>query len=473
MNDKYKRLGKDIIIFALGTLGSKLILFLLVPLYTNVLSTEEYGTADLVFTIGQFLLPCVSLCIYDAVLRFGLMKSVNKGETLYSAFVVFLFGTIITVAISPLLMLYESIASWIPHLVIYVTVSAFSSIMLLYLKAKDLNKLYSLMAIIQSLLLITFNVIFLLVLDTGIGGYLMSNILSCIITAILSFILSYAWQDLRKAKLNKPLLKEMLCYSAPLVLNAVSWGIIHSSDKMMLEMMLGSSMLGLYTVAAKIPSLLNVVSTIFNQAWGLSSIKEYDSDNDKHMYSNVFSMFSTVIFTAFFAICIIIRPFMYVYVGADYYEAWRYVPILLLSACFTAFSSFLGAFYSAVKKSINAMSTTIVAGVCNVVINFCLIPRIGIWGATIGTLTSYVVITVIRMIDIYRYVPFNYNLVRFTSSSVLSVLLAILFSLNKQSFLLVAVLLIIFAVINYKNYILILKNLILSFRKMEYRLKRR
>ena len=473
MNDKYKRLGKDIIIFALGTLGSKLILFLLVPLYTNVLSTDEYGTADLVFTIGQFLLPCVSLCIYDAVLRFGLMKSVNKGETLYSALVVLLFGTIIIVVISPLLMLYDSIAPWMPYLVIYVIVSTFSNTMLLYLKAKNLNKLYSLMSIIQSAFLIFFNVIFLIVLDTGVGGYLMSNILSCVITAILAFALSLAWQDLRKAKLNKPLLKEMLCYSAPLVFNAVSWGVIHSSDKVMLEAMLGSTTLAFYTVAAKIPSLLNVVSVIFNQAWGLTSIIEYDSDNDKNVYTSVFSMFSTVIFTAFFAICIIIRPFMSIYVGADYYDAWRYVPILLLSACFTAFSSFLGAFYSAVKKSVNTMITTIIASVCNVVVNFCLIPQIGIWGATIGTLIAYVVITVVRMIDIHRYVPFNYNLVRFISLSLLSVIFAILFSLNKQSFFLITLSLIIFVIIDNKNYILILKNLLLGFRKFKYRSKRR
>lgn len=473
MNEKYKRLGKDIIIFALGTLGSKIMLFLLVPLYTNALSADEYGTADLVFTVGQFLFPCVSLCIYDAVLRFGLMRSVNKGETLYSALVVFLFGTIVTVVISPLLMLYKPSAPWTLYLLLYIIVSIFSNIMLLYLKTKDLNKLYSLMAIIQSALLIAFNVLFLLVLDTGISGYLMSNILSGIITAVLAFFLSSAWNDLRRAKWNKALLKEMLCYSAPLVFNAVSWGVIHSSDKVMLEMMLGPTMLGLYTVAAKIPSLLNVVSTIFNQAWGLSSIKEYDSDNDKHIYSNVFSVFSTVIFTSFFVICIIIRPFMSIYVGSEYYEAWRYVPALLLSTCFAAFSNFFGAFYSAVKKSVNAMLTTIIAGACNAVVNMYLIPQIGIWGATIGTMTAYLVITVVRMIDIHRYIPFSYQLIRFIPLSGLSVLVAALFSLNKQSLPSVVLLLIILVVIDHKNYITIFKKLILIVKKLYSQSNRR
>ena len=74
MNDKYKALFKDTIIFAIGNLGSKMILFFLVPLYTNYLTTEEYGTADLIFTVAQLVVPVVSLTIYDAVIRFGLDK---------------------------------------------------------------------------------------------------------------------------------------------------------------------------------------------------------------------------------------------------------------------------------------------------------------------------------------------------------------------------------------------------------------
>ena len=76
--NKYKRLISDTVIFAIGNLGSKIILFFMVPLYTNYLSAEEYGTSDLVFTIAQLLMPFVSLVIFDAVLRFGLSKNAKN-----------------------------------------------------------------------------------------------------------------------------------------------------------------------------------------------------------------------------------------------------------------------------------------------------------------------------------------------------------------------------------------------------------
>ena len=74
MGNKYKNLVKDTIIFAIGNIGSKLILFFLVPLYTAYMTQEQYGTSDLIFTIAQLILPFVSIVIYDALIRFGLSK---------------------------------------------------------------------------------------------------------------------------------------------------------------------------------------------------------------------------------------------------------------------------------------------------------------------------------------------------------------------------------------------------------------
>ena len=65
MNKKFKELVGNTLIFALGSLGSKLIVFLLVPLYTNLMTPSEYGTAELVFTIAQMLFPFVSVVIFE------------------------------------------------------------------------------------------------------------------------------------------------------------------------------------------------------------------------------------------------------------------------------------------------------------------------------------------------------------------------------------------------------------------------
>ena len=69
---KYRYLFKNVGLMAIGQFGSRMLSFFLVPLYTSVLSTADYGTFDLYGTIVQLLVPVLTLNIYDAVLRFAL-----------------------------------------------------------------------------------------------------------------------------------------------------------------------------------------------------------------------------------------------------------------------------------------------------------------------------------------------------------------------------------------------------------------
>ena len=80
MASRIKTLLKDTLVFGLGNLGTKLILFLMVPLYTNFLSDAEYGIADLVFTIAQLMSPFLSVVIFDAIIRFGLSEKEKKED---------------------------------------------------------------------------------------------------------------------------------------------------------------------------------------------------------------------------------------------------------------------------------------------------------------------------------------------------------------------------------------------------------
>ena len=291
MNAKYKRLISDMGIFALGALGSKLIVFFLLPLYTHILSTEEYGISDLIFTIGQLVLPFISLAIFNGLLRYGLMRDVKSEDALWCATIVFVLGSTIMVLITPLVGLIPSIRVWKWYLCAYVVSSFAVSNALVYLKVKDKNKLYSLLSILQTLSLVACNIVFLLLFDLGIRGYLLSYIVSNFVAAFCAFLFGGLFGDLRNANYRPDLMKAMILFSLPYILNDISWWAIHSANKLLIELIIGSAVLGIYTTASKIPSLINVIASIFTQAWGLSSIKEYDSSNDTKFYSNVFSYF--------------------------------------------------------------------------------------------------------------------------------------------------------------------------------------
>ncbi|MGN0160221.1 MAG: oligosaccharide flippase family protein [Lachnospiraceae bacterium] len=408
MKSKYKELIKNIIIFSFGGLGSKIILFLLVPLYTRYLTTEEYGTADLVFTFSQLLIPVASLTIQEAVMRFGLSKDEDRIHVLQSAFFIWIVGSVVSTAFIPLLS-FTSISKYSLYLIVYVILSSGSQIFLNYLKVIDKNRLYSIITIVQTLFLAIFNVILVAQLKLGIVGYLMANNIAIAVCFFLSVCFSGVAKVLEKFELDKSLTIKMLIYSLPLILNNISWWAIHSIDKIMITCMISASALGIYTVSSKIPSLINVFTGFFNQAFGLSAIKEKESTNEIDFYSKIFNYYYNIVILGCIIVNTFIKVFMKYYTSSAYFESWRYVPILMVAAVFNAMASYFGSLYCSLKLTNNNMITTLISALLNIIFNFSLISIVGLSGAAYGTLIAYFSLTYIRVINIRKHMKFSIN----------------------------------------------------------------
>lgn len=470
--NKYKRLIKDTLIFAVGGVGSKMILFFLVPLYTNYLSTEEYGIADLIFTASQFIIPFVGVVIHDAVLRFGLSKEEQKEDVLLCGLIVSGVGAIATILITPLLGLYDSIAKWKWYLCIYVIITLFQYIEMFYIKAKEQNKLFAIMSIIQTLTMALSNVLFIVIIPLGVDGYVFANIIGTLTATVGMFIFGKIYRDIRNAKFSGSLLKRMLLFSAPLILNNVSWWAMQSANKIIVELMLGASVLGIYTVATKIPSLINTMISFFQSSWGISSVKEIESSNDSKFYSDIFNAFSFLAFFISIGLILGIKPVMTVYVGGDFVESWIYIPLLLASAAFSAISSYFVSLYSALKKSVNNMITTLISAATNIVVSIVLINYIGLWGAIVGTFVAYFLMAVIRMIDVTRFIKMKLNIGRFVLNSIILITDAVLVSFEIQIYLVSSIALVLFLLVNYKQIKVIAMRTYNSFSETERSIKK-
>ncbi|NMB29693.1 MAG: oligosaccharide flippase family protein [Clostridiaceae bacterium] len=451
MNNKYKRLISDMGIVALGEFGSKLLLLLLLPIYTHILTDSEYGIADLVFAGSDLLLPFISLSIFNGLLRYGLVKG-KRQNSLLCASIVFLVGSVVTVFLTPLLGLYVPIREWKWYMCANVIVHFARLNSLVYLRVKEMIKAYSAMSIIQALLLVGFNIVFLYVLKMGVQGYLLSTILSNALLSFLAFVIGGMRTDLQETSFDKSLMKEMVIYSIPFVFNDVSWWIIYSSDKIMIERMIGDAALGIYTAASKIPALVTVLSSIFSQAWGLASIKEFDSTNETSFYSTVFKYYSVFIFGVTIIIIGITKPFMSIYVGKAFEESWHYVPLLLVSATFSALSIFASGLFGALKQSNIIMTTTIVASIANIVVNYVLIPITGIYGAVVGTVFAYFIVALLRIIRLKREIrSMNFHFLKLGILTILILLQATLVGIDYHVYAVSAISFFIFCIITRHN----------------------
>ena len=432
INQKYKELSINTIIFAAANMVARLISFLLVPFYTNVMTSTQFGSAELILNCSNIIIPIFSVSISDAVLRFGLDKKNDENSVLKDSMVVLIVGSIICVMFTPIFRLYSGLKGYEVHFTLLCITQMFRSTLCLYTKSINQTKKFAVDTIIYAGSLASANILFLTQLGLGVSGYLLAYVLA---NAISITYITFSIGIIRRVmstKLNIVLLNGMLRYSIPMIINALSWWIINFSDRVMLEYYNGASEVGIYSASSKIPNILAAIISIFTQAWTLSSIMEYDGQRDKSFYSNIFKVYMLVLVCVTGTMIVVIKPFMNVYVGIDFIDSWKYVPFLLVANMFVAISSFVAPLYGATKKNINATITTMIAAIVNILLNFLFIPKWEIMGAVIATLVADVVLGLGRLFDTRRFFSFEISFVKFWLSIVLIVIESLLITYSNK-----------------------------------------
>ncbi len=399
-----KYLLKNTVIFSIGNFGTKIISFFLVPLYTNILTTREYGTVDLIYTIGMVLVPLLTLNIGESIMRFALDKDADCDKIMSTGITILIFGAIIGLLILPIANLFESVSNYSIYIYLYTLTLAFSQIFLCYLRGKEFLLKYSIGNIIQSLTIAIFNIIFLIGMKKGIEGYLMAYILANVCTGLYGFWAGKVNLVIKKYSSDIELSKNMIKYSVVLIPNSFMWWIMNSSDRMMVSAMISVTANGVYAVAYKIPTLLSTITTIFNQAWSYSAIRE-DESEDKEEYNNrVYDNLVTIVIVVATGLLMIMKPFLSVYVGKEYYAAWHYVPYLIVGFVFMTLGSFIATSYTVHKDSMGFLISGTVGAIINLILNFILIPMMGVSGAAFATCISYFGVFAYRIKDTQKYI---------------------------------------------------------------------
>ena len=263
--------------------------------------------------------------------------------------------------------------------------------------------------VINTFFIALFNILFLLVFKMGINGYFLGYILSNILTIIYALIYTKTFKNFKHFSIDKKLFKEMIKYSVVLIPTSFMWWIINSSDRIMVTNMVSAAANGIYAVSYKIPSLLTVVASIFNQAWIFSAINEKDS-KDKEEYTNkIFRNFFLIITLVAIVILIIIKPLFRIYVAPDYYNAWQYVPFLVFGFIFMTSATFISTSYNVYKDSKGFLFSGLAGAIVNIILNFVFIPIFGVYGAALATAISYIAVFVYRMFDTRKYVKTHFG----------------------------------------------------------------
>lgn len=398
--NKYKRLLNNSLLFAVGNLGSKLLGFVMVPFYTRVLTTADFGTADFVTTLVNLFTPIVTLSAADAVFRFTMEKANSPSKVLTNGLVISLGSLLVAGMIFPF---FKNI----PNIGIMFSLTFIGALVLMFQEfARAVGKvtIFAFTGILITAVTVISNILLLFVRNYGLNGYLCSMVIAQIAALVYLIFILKAWRYLKFSMVSFNFIKILLLYGIPLMPNTLSWWLSSAASRVFVVAYAGVAANGIYAVANKVPSLISMLYTIFTQAWQMSAVEEFKSKNNSIFYSKIFNMTMNVLFIGISAIVAFDKLFVRILAAPDYFSAWQIVPFLGLAVLYTSLSSFLGTTYIAALRTKGILFTTILGAIVNVVLNFIFTPKYGAIGAAVSSAIAFLLVMAVRLWDTKKFV---------------------------------------------------------------------
>ncbi len=433
ISNKYTRLLTNTAVFTVGKLLSKLLVFFMVGLYTACLTREEFSTAELITGMANLLIPLACAGITEGIFRSAAAKTGDKEAFFTNGLLVYGVGSVIFLALAPLLGLVRFFEGSVWLIAAYVVVANLHSVVSQYLCAVGRTKLFAGQGILNTALVIALNILFLPVLSFGVTGYVSSIVLADLLTTVFLVVCTRLWRSVKPRSISFGTVREMLKFCLPLVPTTLFWWITGVSDRYMVAWMCSEELNGLYTAAYKIPNLLIYAISIFDSAWKLSVSSEDDPEACAAFYSRVWRVYTTLAFLGGGGLAILSRLLAHILFASGFEDAWVYIPTLTFATVFTALCTFLGSVYFASQKTMGSMLTALAGAVLNVVLNLLLIPRYGAMGASIATFASYFAVCILRLLTVRKLIPFKQEWGRGAVNTLLLGGMAVVITLSERA----------------------------------------
>lgn len=254
---------------------------------------------------------------------------------------------------------------------------------------------------------------------------------------------------------NIELRKEMFKYSIPLVPNSLSWWAISSVNRYIMLAWLGVSAVGIYSATLRIPSILTVLCDIFAQAWLLSALKDYGSDESKRFIRSMHNKYFALLILLTACIILLAYPLAKILLSGDFSQYWWVTPYLFISVFYGALVGFLGSIFSSERKNTMQFVSTMIGAIVSILITVLFLNQYGVSVVAISTMVGYYVIWLIRRIAVNKYINVGYGTIN--SSLQGAVLLAEAILVGREMYLWAVLCVISLVVINIKEIILIFK----------------
>lgn len=379
MKDKNKKLAKKSLIYFIGNLSSKILNFLLVPIYAYTVSSTDLGNYDYIITLANIIIPIIYIVLWEAILKFSLAKKAEENKITTTSIIFIFFINILVMPILYIIFKYfYNIGVDAKYIIGIFLLYGFTNIWQYYSRALKKEKIYVISSIVATIINLLLNIITICILKLGFVGLSISYIISNFIAIVIIEINVKVLNKITLKEFDAKLLKEMIKFSAPLVLNTISAWLLSGMSKVIIVNKLGSEANGIYTFANKFSIIVTLIGSVINMAFVEESIinsKEEKIDED--FLSTVESLFEK--FLSLLIICVPVINIFYIFImNTEYYNSKIYFPFLLMYALFSIMSTNVGTIFHVVNKTKYAFLTTLLGSIVFIVISVLGVEKYGL-----------------------------------------------------------------------------------------------
>ena len=393
---KSKSLIHGVGIYAIGTFGTKILSFFIVPLYTYYIATSDMGVYDILISTISLLTPLVTLQISDAAYRWVIRDDIkDKEKYIRTTIQVLLINCTAAVVLIYIVNGFIYTIPYCTYFGIILLLSRTMQTLQKLLRALKNQMLFAISGLCYTIVFLTLNVIQLCVLHMGVECLFQSMIIAYLVAVLVIVFFEPRLRFNIFRKVDIKLTKQMYHYSIPLVPNYLNWWVINSSDRYIVLFALGSSYNGLLAVAHKFPSVLQSVLGLFTNSWQDVSVADTDKNVGEY-YTTVFRKYYRLALSSLFFIIPITKTVIILIMSKSYKESCDYVAFYYMGTVFQSFASFYGVGYLRSKQTKKAFSTSIYGAIVNATVNIGLIKFIGLQAASISTFIGFLVMWLIR-----------------------------------------------------------------------------
>ena len=393
-NKLRKSLIKGTGIYAIGTLGTKILSFIFVPIYTYYIDPNDMGAYDILISTMSLISPLITLQTADAAYTWIIIDDKNASLYIRTTLQTVAINCLLAIAVIGVIHLRKPIPYFF-YFIVLLFITLITGVFQKSLRGLKNQKLFAFSGIVHSAVFLLLNVLQICVLHRGIVSLFVSSIVSLFVTLLTILIFEKRTRVNFFRKIHTDTLRDFLKFGVPLVPNYLNWWLINSSDKYIVSFFLGLSSNGILSIDHRFPTTLHAILALFNTSWQDIAVSGKDG-GEKGDYGKVFRDYYLLVFSFLWMLIPFTKVVAYLVMSPAYKSASNFIAFYYLGTVFQSFSSFYGVGYLRSKDTAKAFTTSVYAAVVNIAANLALIHFIGLQASAVSTFVSFFVMWIVR-----------------------------------------------------------------------------